>query len=80
MLQGPVSISPCAHNICKGCYEDHKLTECPKCDKKIEKVIEDKLVDQIVTKFKFQNSTLDAFKNEAVWKNVASEALKEQNS
>jgi hypothetical protein len=77
MFKKPITCIPCGHNFCEKCTKDHQLTACSKCDKGIKGTIPDTLLEELVAKFIYQRDTLSAFKNEEVWKDIASAALKE---
>lgn len=68
LYKDTVICAPCGHNCCKECFRDHRLTECPQCDQKIKGTAENKLVDDLVTKFIYKKETLKNFKDEEIWK------------
>ena len=70
-FKAPLTCVPCGHNFCAGCYKDHSLTKCPKCDKSIKLTIEDKVIEDVVLKYSYQKDTIKAFRNEWVWNDVA---------
>ncbi|CAI2384879.1 unnamed protein product [Moneuplotes crassus] len=65
------TITPCGHNFCQKCLDEHKPDKCPKCDKKITSKIPDVVINDVVAKYLFQRDILSSFKNEDVWKNMA---------
>lgn len=51
MMKKPLTCIPCGHNFCSGCHKDHRLTQCPKCDKQIKGTIDDQMLGDIVTNY-----------------------------
>lgn len=79
VFKEPITVTKCGHNYCKGCYQDHRITECPKCNKAVTGTVEDELMQDVVNKFLYQQKAVEAFKNEDIWKDNAMAVMSEKN-
>lgn len=64
LVNGAVTLNPCGHTVCRGCWDSRKTRqgrkECGECSVLVEGIVDMPAMDQLASKLTFQKQALRA--------------------